>query len=68
MLIRMIQAAMNSSSPWIIGKSPSITELTSSVPRPGSAKTVSTSTEPVRSPVSRRPAAVTTGISAFRSA
>ena len=50
MLTKMIHAAMNSSNPWTIGKSPPVTALTSRVPRPGSPKTVSTSTEPVSSP------------------
>ena len=55
MLTKMIQAAMKSSRPWTIGKSPPVTALTSSVPSPGSPNTVSTSTEPVRRPLKSRP-------------
>ena len=46
MLTKMIQAAMKSSRPCTIVKSPPVTALTSSVPSPGSPNTVSTSTEP----------------------
>ena len=68
MLAITIQIATTNTRPWIIGMSTCSTALTSSAPSPGNPKTVSTKAEPVSTPISSNPNAVSMGMRELRKA